>query len=92
MQRPRVLPIFGTRAPRDLSGKRYARRSLGARFREDWWAGLDSNQRTALRRANLQSAAFNHSTTYPDGADTERYHDRLVRGKSGAGAFAENGA
>ena len=31
-----------------------------------WWRGLDSNQRT-LARADLQSAAFNHSATSPDG-------------------------
>src|SRR3546814_8021601 len=29
-----------------------------------WWTGLDSNQRT-LTRADLQSAAFNHSATCP---------------------------
>src|SRR5688572_24348039 len=29
-----------------------------------WWRGLDSNQRT-LARADLQSAAFNHSATSP---------------------------
>ena len=32
--------------------------------REGWWTGLDSNQRT-LARADLQSAAFNHSATCP---------------------------
>lgn len=32
-----------------------------------WWTGLDSNQRT-LARADLQSAAFNHSATCPHGA------------------------
>src|SRR3954462_4428028 len=31
-----------------------------------WWTGLDSNQRT-LARADLQSAAFNHSATSPRG-------------------------
>ena len=31
-----------------------------------WWRGLDSNQRT-LARADLQSAAFNHSATSPRG-------------------------
>ena len=31
---------------------------------EKWWRGLDSNQRT-LARADLQSAAFNHSATSP---------------------------
>src|SRR3990167_49292 len=29
-----------------------------------WWRGLDSNQRTR-KRADLQSAAFNHSATPP---------------------------
>ncbi len=29
-----------------------------------WWRGLDSNQRT-LTRPDLQSGAFNHSTTPP---------------------------
>src|SRR5689334_24683158 len=33
-----------------------------------WWRGLDSNQRT-LSRADLQSAAFNHSATPPDGSN-----------------------
>ena len=32
-----------------------------------WWRGLDSNQRT-LARADLQSAAFNHSATPPGAA------------------------
>lgn len=32
----------------------------------NWWRGLDSNQRT-LARADLQSAAFNHSATSPRG-------------------------
>lgn len=31
-----------------------------------WWTGLDSNQRTETR-ADLQSAAFNHSATCPQG-------------------------
>ena len=34
---------------------------------EPWWRGLDSNQRT-LARADLQSAAFNHSATSPRGS------------------------
>src|SRR5262245_31100537 len=33
-------------------------------LREEWWKGLDSNQRT-LSRADLQSAAINHSATLP---------------------------
>src|SRR5437660_8346730 len=36
-------------------------------FSEGWWRGLDSNQRT-LARADLQSAAFNHSATSPGAA------------------------
>ena len=40
----------------------FASRSIG----EGWWRGLDSNQRT-LARADLQSAAFNHSATSPRG-------------------------
>lgn len=36
----------------------------GAWQRRRWWTGLDSNQRT-LARADLQSAAFNHSATCP---------------------------
>ena len=38
--------------------------ALGEGWGERWWAGLDSNQRTHTR-ADLQSAAFNHSATYP---------------------------
>ena len=46
-----------------LSGRCSSRkRSAGL----DWWRGLDSNQRT-LARADLQSAAFNHSATSPRG-------------------------
>ena len=30
----------------------------------NWWAGMDSNHRTRMR-TDLQSAAFNHSATYP---------------------------
>src|SRR5690606_22981598 len=40
----------------------------------DWWRGLDSNQRTR-KRADLQSAAINHSATPPQGtADYRRVH------------------
>ena len=39
--------------------------------------GLDSNQRT-LSRADLQSAAFNHSATPPDGSNL-----KPLRGDSG---------
>ena len=38
-----------------------------------WWTGLDSNQRT-LTRADLQSAAFNHSATSPG------VHAQTIRG------------
>ncbi len=31
---------------------------------ESWWRGTDSNHRTR-KRADLQSAAFNHSATHP---------------------------
>jgi hypothetical protein len=37
--------------------------AFGSKSRH-WWRGLDSNQRT-LARADLQSAAFNHSATSP---------------------------
>lgn len=35
-------------------------------FFPKWWRGLDSNQRTR-KRADLQSAAINHSATSPQG-------------------------
>jgi hypothetical protein len=38
-----------------------------ADHQEKWWKGLDSNQCT-LTRADLQSAAFNHSATLPSGS------------------------
>src|SRR5688500_2753080 len=44
-----------------LSYRRFAKRILSV---GGWWRGLDSNQRT-LARADLQSAAFNHSATSP---------------------------
>lgn len=37
---------------------------------EKWWKGLDSNQCT-LAWADLQSAAFNHSATLPQGCFVE---------------------
>ena len=37
---------------------------LGMSEKGQWWTGLDSNQRT-LSRADLQSAAINHSATCP---------------------------
>ena len=36
----------------------------GYRALQIWWAGMDSNHRT-LAWPDLQSGAFNHSTTYP---------------------------
>ncbi len=36
----------------------------GEKLGKKWWTGLDSNQRTE-NRADLQSAAFNHSATCP---------------------------
>jgi hypothetical protein len=45
-----------------------------------WWAGLDSNQRTALSGPGLQPGAFNHSTTYPRGeVDRLQYEPRRTR-------------
>ena len=38
--------------------------TVKCRLARQWWRGLDSNQRT-LARADLQSAAFNHSATSP---------------------------
>ena len=38
--------------------------ATAAPLEKGWWRGLDSNQRT-LARADLQSAAFNHSATSP---------------------------
>jgi hypothetical protein len=52
------------------------RRNIGARLpirthitSIRWWRRLDSNQRTR-KRADLQSAAFNHSATPPDGSNS----------------------
>jgi hypothetical protein len=39
-----------------------------------WWRGLDSNQRTR-KRADLQSAAINHSATPPRGTPNYRVVD-----------------
>lgn len=47
-----------------------------------WWRGLDSNQRTR-KRADLQSAAINHSATCPScrqvAADSAAYQE-LAKG------------
>jgi hypothetical protein len=40
------------------------RKRLALPEKGQWWTGLDSNQRTETR-ADLQSAAFNHSATCP---------------------------
>ena len=50
--------------------------------RARWWRGLDSNQRTP-KRADLQSAGFNHSPTPPQGPRPRR---QLI-GSSAAGPF-----
>ena len=50
-----------------------------------WWTGLDSNQRT-LARADLQSAAFNHSATCPLGLPTVLKCGAARRGRSPRGA------
>ena len=50
------------------------------REKSGWWKGVDSNHRT-LARADLQSAAINHSATLPAGA-------RLLAGKFGGGKKA----
>ena len=42
---------------------------LGSRWNVIWWTGKDSNLRTR-ERADLQSAAINHSATCPE-AHTE---------------------
>src|SRR5919106_2095091 len=48
-----------------------------------WWRGLDSNQRT-LARADLQSAAFNHSATSPDCAGQMASAPQTVNRKAGS--------
>lgn len=67
---------FGSACPRDRSDRQWVHRQTrgsdpytpGRRRWVwsiwKWWTGLDSNQRT-LARADLQSAAFNHSATCP---------------------------
>ena len=46
---------------------------------QGWWRGLDSNQRT-LARADLQSAAFNHSATSPRGQEPAGRRAKWRRG------------
>ena len=46
----------------------------------EWWRGLDSNQRT-LARADLQSAAFNHSATSPRGLPRADHPAMIQRGE-----------
>src|SRR5690349_5455471 len=67
MLRPRTEGYLSLR----LSGilpfsERPGRLDVRDRAYRSWWRGLDSNQRT-LARADLQSAAFNHSATSPRG-------------------------
>ena len=52
-----------------------------------WWTGLDSNQRT-LTRADLQSAAFNHSATCPRVSLSRRakWRARVPAVNAGAGS------
>ena len=45
---------------------------------EGWWRGLDSNQRT-LSRPDLQSGAFNHSTTPPYAFDARQTSYRQIK-------------
>jgi hypothetical protein len=49
-----------------------------SRRKGSWWTGLDSNQRTE-NRADLQSAAFNHSATCPTRVAASKTH----RGREG---------
>jgi hypothetical protein len=42
----------------------YTRNRSGSSLQQGWWKGVDSNHRT-LARADLQSAAINHSATLP---------------------------
>ena len=54
-------------------------RDVSERWRISWWwTGLDSNQRT-LARADLQSAAFNHSATCPWIATARRLNGEPAR-------------
>ena len=65
------LDLFRRRAPPQSSPCRTVSANASAKSTpsrracaQRWWTGLDSNQRT-LARADLQSAAFNHSATCP---------------------------
>ena len=68
---PKAVTRIGTSSRLDSRGPRsppldpQARQSSNGEV-GGWWTGLDSNQRT-FARADLQSAAFNHSATCPDG-------------------------
>jgi hypothetical protein len=55
------MPQRAIKAPRNNTKADEFRRAQQT-FR--WWRGLDSNQRTR-KRADLQSAAINHSATSP---------------------------
>jgi hypothetical protein len=54
----KVLPLYEPRTCSTLQA------FLGLPLTYHWWRGLDSNQRTR-KRADLQSAAINHSATSP---------------------------
>ena len=58
--------LFAALTPLAPRAVKVARQFLRTGCAREWWRGLDSNQRT-LARADLQSAAFNHSATSPRG-------------------------
>ena len=62
----KVLPLYEPRVT--LTPRRASTMACPARYLcklLHWWRGLDSNQRTR-KRADLQSAAINHSATSPN--------------------------
>src|SRR3990170_4069146 len=67
-----ALEIVSGRPPTGQRGVRNPRKQP----LRGWWRGLDSNQRT-LARADLQSAAFNHSATSPGGGRRRHGHGAL---------------
>lgn len=82
-----VLPLNYTRAGytqitlrwwfcRARSGNKRDRLGALPQSEKQWWRGLDSNQRTP-KRADLQSAGFNHSPTPPQGS---RHRDNAQAG------------
>ena len=62
--RTRVFSLEGCCTTIVLYPLNIQRRASTLADRRGWWKGLDSNQCT-LTRADLQSAAFNHSATLP---------------------------